>query len=366
MRRGPVARARRGTYDRPPMTASSTHSWRLPREAMWFFFVAPPVLALLFDPHCATTVDNVLRAWLSLTFFTIATGVAVHVLFERVASATRAWPFAARVLAHAVSTVAVVTASTFLLHPVVRFVYPEIGDDLLGMIWRGIIVSFGYLALARFVGHLQDQAVAQRTALLEARLAALTAQMQPHFLFNSLNVCAGLVHSSPDAAEATLDKLSAFLRYAIESSERRVVPLGEELEAIEAYLAIQKERFGERLHHEVLAPRAGEDTPMLPPMVLQPLVENVLHHGLDADVGGVVRIACRREDDRYVIAVENDGAGARGASKGTGTGQRNVRERLRLVFGEAADLVCGPRSEGGYRSVITLPLSGPRPVAGAV
>jgi hypothetical protein len=338
-------------------------AWRLPREAMWFFVVAPPVLALLFDPHCASTIDNVVRAWLALTLFTAATGVVVHLAFERVAAHTARVPTVARVLLHGLSTAAVVAAMTLLLHGAVRLVYPEVGDDTAGMIWRGVIVAFAYLSLARFVGHLQEQAVAERTrahaereAALEARLAALTAQMQPHFLFNSLNVCAGLVRDDPDVAEATLDRLSAFLRYAIESGERRLVSLDEELDAVSAYLAIQHERFGERLRHEVVGLAPGERAPMLPPMLLQPLVENALQHGLDPERGGRVRIACRCAEGKVVIAVEDSGRDAPShGHRGTGTGQRNVRERLRLLFGDSARLACGPLPEGGYRSEVVLP-----------
>lgn len=336
---------------------------------MWFFVCAPPVLALLFDPHCASTLDNVGRAWLALTLFTLVTGVVVHVTFERVAERTAAWPLFARLLAHASSTALLVTAMTYLLHGAVRLLYPEVGDDAPGMVWRGILVSYGYLAIARFIGHLQERAVEERTralaereGALEARLVALTAQLQPHFLFNSLNVCAGLVHTRPDAAEAMLDELAALLRYAVENGERRLVPLAAELDAAKAYLAIQRERFGDRLRHEVLVGEELAAAPELPPMSLQPLVENAVQHGLDAEEGGLVRITCRREGERFLVSVENSGReGQARGTHGTGIGQRNVRDRLRLVYGETASLVCEPLAEGGYRSLLSLPVPESRP-----
>lgn len=347
------------------MTDDRGRAWALPPEARWFFLWAPPILALLFDPHCASTADNVGRAWLSLTLFTVVVGLAVHRLFEVVAHPTRGLSAPARIVVHAASTTGLVAALTWVLHPAVVLLYPEVGDDVPGMIWRGVIISFLYLALARFIGHLQERAVAEQTrahaereAALEARLAALTAQLQPHFLFNALNVCAGLVVSAPDAAEAMLDRLAAFLRYAVESSQRRLVPLAEELDATRAYLAIQGERFGARLRHEVVGPIDGA-LPSVPPMLLQPLVENAVKYGLDQEDGGLVRIACRREPGRFVIEVEDGGRAQRAdVLVGTGTGQRSVRERLRLVYGETAALVCGPRAEGGYRSQIILPLEG--------
>lgn len=338
--------------------------WRLPREAMWFFVCAPPVLALLFDPNCARTVDNVGRAWLALTLFTLVTGVTVHLVFEQVAKRTTAWPLAARYLVHAVSTAAVVVALSYLLHGAVRAVYPAVDDDPPAMAWRGVLVSYGYLAIARFIALLQeraaeerDRAHVERAAALEARLLALTAQLQPHFLFNSLNVCAGLVHTSPETAETMLDELAALLRYAVESGERRVVPLSAELGATRAYLAIQAGRFGERLRHEVIGPEPDGFAPLLPPMSLQPLVENAVQHGLADEEGGVVRVTCSREGARYLIAVEDTGrASPPSDASSTGIGQRNVRDRLRLVYGDDATLTCGPLPGRGYRSLISIPV----------
>ena len=267
-----------------------------------------------------------------------------------------------RVLAHALSTAALVTMITYALHGAVRWLYPEVGNDIPGMVWRGILVAYGYLAIARFIGHLQARAVAEQTrahaernAALEARLLALTAQLQPHFLFNSLNVCAGLVHTAPDAAETMLDELAALLRYAVENGEKRVVPLASELACARAYLAIQSGRFGTRLRHEILPPTDDEPGPELPPMTLQPLLENAVQHGLDSEEGGLVRVTCRREGARYFIEVQNSGSETMAkASRSTGIGQRNVHERLRLVYGDAAALVCTPVAGGGYRAAISI------------
>lgn len=342
--------------------------WRLPRQAMWFFVCAPPVLARLFDPHCASTIDNVVRSWLTLTLFTVITGVGVHLVFERVAERTQAWPTFARLAGHGLTTAAFVTAITYLLHGPIRLLYPEVGDDVPGMIWRGVLVSYGYLAGARFIQHLVERAAeerslahAERAAALEARLVSLTAQLQPHFLFNSLNVCAGLVPTRPEVAETMLDELASLLRYAVENSERRLVPLAGELDAAKAYLAVQSGRFGERLQHDVITSVDLGTAPWLPPMSLQPLVENAVQHGLDSEAGGHVRITLRREGVEFLIAIENSGghAGPRRSTSGTGIGQRNVRDRLRLAYGEAAELVCGPVDGGGYRSLIRLPLEVP-------
>jgi len=353
-----------GSYSIDAMSGPKSQR-RLPREAMWFFVFAPPLLAFLFDPHCVLSFDNMVRAWLALTLYTLVTGFAVHEGFEWLAPRIDGLPLALRLVAHATATCVIVAVGTFAQYRIIGFIYPEIGEDLAGVIWRGTLVSVVYLAVAAFIGGLQRQAVAERmqahlekTAALEARLQMLQAQMQPHFLFNSLNVCAGLVHTAPDAAEATIDKLSAFLRYTLESSERRLVPLADELRAVGAYLDIQQERFGDRLRHEIIAPTPEDPAPVLPPMLLQPLVENAIVHGLSAESGGLVRIECQRIGERFEISITDSGGSAAPARAGTGHGQRNVRERLRLVFDDAAELRCGVAAGGGYVSRVSLPLKG--------
>ncbi len=154
---------------------------------MWFFVTAPPVLAFLFDPHCAMNVSNVLRALSAITLYTCITGFAVHQAFELVARRFATWHIAARLVAHAVVNVSVVTLATFAQLWYLLLIYPEMGNDAWGVLWRGLLVSFVYLGLASFVGRLQRTAVQhsmqanlERTAALEARLAMLQAQMQPH------------------------------------------------------------------------------------------------------------------------------------------------------------------------------------------
>jgi two-component sensor histidine kinase len=336
---------------------------------MWFFVVAPPGLAMLFDPSCVMDPAHVVRALGTITTYTVLTGLGVHYSFEWLAARMRGMSVALRLPAHALLCALVVSAATLVQLPAIFLVYPEASDRGVDILWRGIIVSFVYLAIASFIAHLQRQAVRERlraheerTAALEARLAVLQAQMQPHFLFNSLNVCAGLVHDAPDAAEATLDRLAGFLRYALESTEKKLVPLHEELDAVRSYLEVQKARFGERLRFEVEVEPSAKSR-AVPPMLLQPLVENALLHGLRGRTsGGLVRIAARLEQGLLRVAVEDDGVGP-GASthRGTGTGERNVRERLAIVYGERARFETGRSEElGGYACVLVLPAEDPR------
>lgn len=347
---------------------AATTERALPREAMWFFVVAPPGLAALFDPSCLMEPGHVLRAWITITAYTVLTGVAVHFSFEWLAARMKDTPLALRIPAHGLLCAIVVALVTLPQLPAVMLVYPEATGKGLDILQRGVLVSFVYLAMASFIAQLQRQAVrervrahAERTAALEARLAVLQAQMQPHFLFNSLNVCAGLVHEDPEAAEVTLDRLAGFLRYALESTERRFVTVDEELEAVRSYLEVQRQRFGDQLRYDVEVDEEARAR-RIPPMLLQPLVENAILHGLrEREEGGRVRVRARVEGDgALAIEVEDDGVGpGRSSHHGTGTGERNVRERLAIVYGDEATLTTGSSEQlGGYACALRLPARG--------
>lgn len=357
-----VPHARRASMSTAISTPALPPHRALPRQAMWFFVVSPPLLAFLFDPTCVKDPDHVVRALAAILAYTIIVGVGVHYGFEWLAAKMRGASGWLRLPAHGLLTTLIVAALTLPQLPLITWVYPEAASAGMTILWRGVLVSFVYLGLASFMGHLQREAVRERlvahrerTAALEARLAALQAQMQPHFLFNSLNTCAGLVHADPDVAEETLDRLAGFLRYALESTERRSVSLDDELDAVRSYLDVQRQRFGDRLRCSVESDAEGSWP--VPPMLLQPLVENAILHGLSKrEQGGRVDVRVTDEDGRLHIEVEDDGVGP-GCSthSGTGMGQRNVRERLELLYGGRATLRCGPGAGGGYLCAITLP-----------
>ena len=322
----------------------------LPPGARWFFVAAPPALAYLFDPDCAHEPGAMTRALVAIWVYSAVTGLAVHHGFEWMHRRSMPMLVWLRAPAQLVFITLVVVGVSLPLLPLVEVVYPEVSGAERSVVSRAVLVAFAYLAIASFVGHLQRQAVRERTAALEARLAALRAQMQPHFLFNSLNVCAGLVHPRPDLAEETLDHLAGFLRYTLESTEQRFVSLDEELEAIRSYLEIQQQRFGERLRFRV---ESMAERWSVPPMVLQPLVENAVLHGV-RESGGYVSVIASVVNARLELVVEDDGGGS-SSHRGSGVGQKNVRERLELIYGDRARMSVGPRVPGGYRCVLSLP-----------
>lgn len=222
--------------------------------------------------------------------------------------------------------------------------------------------------------------------LAKARLNTLKAQLQPHFLFNSLNAITALLRRDPRLAETTLVALSELLRLALSQSEKQEGALREELEFVRRYLEIQQTRFGEKLRVEQDIEPQTLDC-MVPTLVLQPLVENAIRHGIEpAEKTGVVRVSASHSEEKLVLTVEDDGVGftsastdsggpkdsaglqpgsptpARSAttslvlrSAGTGIGLANLRDRLRALYGARQKLELMPRPLGGVIVRVEIP-----------
>lgn len=191
--------------------------------------------------------------------------------------------------------------------------------------------------------------------LAVARLGLLHAQVEPHFLYNTLASAQLLARSDPPRADEMLGHLIQYLRRSLPRTEDELSTLGVELERALAYLEILKIRMGPRLAVQVDVPEHLRGTP-LPPMMLQTLVENAIKHGLEPRTGGgTVWIRARRGDDAVAVTVADDGDGFNARSSGTGIGLKNVRERLRLVFGGEAALAVVANFPAGVAATITVP-----------
>ncbi|MEZ5275441.1 MAG: histidine kinase [Opitutaceae bacterium] len=171
----------------------------------------------------------------------------------------------------------------------------------------------------------------------EAELATLRSQINPHFLFNSLNSVRALVRLDPEQARVAVTRLSSILRVALEVGKRRVIPLKEEMSVVTDYLALEAMRFEERLSVEVDV-ADGLDEARVPPMLIQTLVENAVKHGVEAQgESGVIRLRIWSEGKSLIVTVTNPGRLAR-ASRSTRVGLRNARDRLAILFGEEASI----------------------------
>lgn len=198
--------------------------------------------------------------------------------------------------------------------------------------------------------------------LTVAKLSLLHAQVEPHFLYNTLASAQLLVRSDPQRADQMLGHLIQYLRHSLPRTDDELSTLGAELERALAYLEILKIRMGTRLSVDVDVPENLRGTP-LPPMMLQTLVENAIKHGLEPRTGGgTVWIRARRNDGIVAVTVADDGDGFNTKTSGTGIGLKNVRQRLRLVYGDTAALSVVANFPAGVAATITVPDAAPAPV----
>jgi hypothetical protein len=203
----------------------------------------------------------------------------------------------------------------------------------------------------------------RRAAELEARLAhaklqALRMQINPHFLFNTLNAISTLVYVNPKAADEMIGDLSELLRHCLDDFEEQEIVLGRELQFINAYINIEKQRFGERL-------RLEQDVPddllnaLVPALILQPLVENAIRHGIEPQrTPGLIAIQVRREGDSLHLTVRDTGRGLverNPRSKRRGIGIPNTQSRLRELYGDRQQFAFGREEPHGCRVEIRLP-----------
>jgi Putative regulator of cell autolysis len=204
-----------------------------------------------------------------------------------------------------------------------------------------------------------EQATAQQNAtekeLSVARLNLLHAQIEPHFLYNTLANAQVLTRTDPARAEQMLGHLIQYLRSSLPSVDESMSTLGVELERTRAYLEILRIRMGARLNLQVDVPPALEQLP-LPSMALQTLVENAIKHGLEPKPGGgTIWVLGREFDDHVTLTVADDGLGFGGSTGGTGIGLKNLRERLRLACGPDAGLAIVSNFPSGVAATLTLP-----------
>ncbi|HYZ84771.1 MAG TPA: histidine kinase [Bryobacteraceae bacterium] len=206
----------------------------------------------------------------------------------------------------------------------------------------------------------EDKLESQQRLLNEARLAALTRQINPHFLFNALNSISTLIRIDPDQARTTLLKLSSILRRVMQKQEN-LTPLRNELQFVDDYMAIEMVRFGDKLTFDKELDPSSLDT-LVPSMVLQPLVENSIKHGLSRKLdGGMIRVRSRLQDGRLVLSVEDNGVGIPDAELAKlfeqGIGISNVNERLSVIYGNDYRMSIDSKLGQGTHTQIEIPAS---------
>lgn len=193
---------------------------------------------------------------------------------------------------------------------------------------------------------------------MQAQLQLLQAQIEPHMLFNTLANLQGLISFDPDRAQLLLDQLIQYLRATLSSSRADATTLGQEFSLMEAYLGLMSIRMGARLRYALDLPDSLRQL-KVPPMLLQPLVENAIQHGLEPKIdGGYIKVEASSDGAQLTLSVQDDGLGLDhpGQSKGTHLGVANIRERLQAMHGATASLSLSSNTTGGATARLTLPL----------
>ena len=225
---------------------------------------------------------------------------------------------------------------------------------------RYSLISLAYQAFVyhKLVRERDREAARLQLDLAEAKLAALEGRLRPHFLFNTLNAIAALIRDAPSAAEAMIGQLSDLLRASLKADPLREVSLADELALVEQYLAIEHARFQERLTSELVATdeaRLG----YVPHLILQPIVENAVRHGIaPRETGGRIWVKAEQAGDRLVVVVEDDGVGIGNAPRGlagSGVGLGSVKSRLAHLYGSDQSLHIGTLYPTGTRVRIEIP-----------
>jgi len=254
-----------------------------------------------------------------------------------------------------------------LMIPSVRVGAPALMSSLalqLFVYWAILAVAVAMDYQRMYRGE-QIAAAALKTQLARAELGLLKMQLQPHFLFNTLNAISEQVHTDADAADRMITHLSELLRHTLGSAEAHEISLGEELALIERYLVIQRARFAGRLEATLDVDSAAIGS-LVPNLVLQPLVENSIRHGIAPRAsGGQVTITARRDQSRrrLVLEVHDDGIGLDAARSRPrpnddreGVGIANTTARLRQLYGEDWGFELSPAPHGGTVARVSLPL----------
>lgn len=236
----------------------------------------------------------------------------------------------------------------------------ELQSMLVGLVFGGIAAGFFWLRErnSKLEAEVRERELARLEAekqSLSAQLRLLQAQIEPHFLFNSLANVAALIDADPACAGRLLDALIRYLRSSLQRTRAEGGSLGDEVGLLTAYLDILKIRMGERLDYafEIPPELLGRD---FPPMLLQPLVENAIRHGLEPKLeGGFLRVDATAADGRLRIRVADDGIGIAEAP-GEGVGLSNIRARLAAIYGPTARLEVASKVGAGVTAMLDLPL----------
>lgn len=341
----------------------------LPIELLWCLGVAV-VLTLLVTPYLTRGGGFWLEAFLLNSIISICIGMSVMNSYRfLLPPLARRFPGAvANVVVHAAIAVFGTGLGVELAVRIIDAIGSMHANDLrrdafrIGIVVVAVILGYdmAYNRLRQRARRDELRAQEARKQALRAELKALQARTNPHFLFNSLNTAAGLIDEDPAAAEQVIERLAGLFRYSLRGSEVSWVRLSEEVAAVRSYLEVEAIRLGERLRSDIsVAPEVSEV--LVPPFLLQPLVENAVLHGIaPRKGGGRVSVEAKRGDAALLLSVADNGDGP-GSSPhaGTGTALVDLEKRLEMIYGTDATFVSTTGVDGGFTVALSLPLEAP-------
>ncbi len=355
----------------------------LSRGQAWgiLLLVYTAIFVLIFGYHYLDDLSRERPGTFGVRFLEESTGVySVFILLPLIFRAARFYLFARKgwlrlVGLHLVAAVAfsflhtsLMALSRWLISPLVgmgsydygimRFRYPmEFSNDLIG--YTVIILVYYFFEKLRIAQAQQLAAAELQTKLAEAQLENLRLQLQPHFLFNTLNTISSVMYEDVHAADAMLTQLSELLRLTLRTANSHEIPLAQELEITRLYLQIMQKRFEENLRVTYSVDETLESS-LVPQLILQPLVENSLRHGLaDGGAGIDISIVARRENGSLILQVADTGKGfgAQGgeAAMNRGVGLSNIRGRLEQLYGSEQEFAIADLPAGGAEVTLRVP-----------
>ncbi len=236
------------------------------------------------------------------------------------------------------------------------FVSGILGSFYILMCWSGLYFGIKYYLQLQ---EQTEQTLKATSAAHQAQLKMLRYQLNPHFLFNTLNAISTLIlDGANETANKAVSRLSDFLRYTLDNDPMSRVTLGSELSAIDLYLEIEKVRFGDRLIIEKSIEAKAQDA-LVPSLILQPLIENAIKYAITpSEEGGTLRISARVQHKTLVLQISDSGPGlgnGNNGQKSSGVGLKNTRERLQQLYGDSQAFTLAPNEPRGLRITINIP-----------
>jgi len=356
-------------HDRASSVTASERA-PIPRVLAWSALFLAPVILLAFEPEGVSHPwQHQLRSLLAVWLYSLCVVAQIHAVTELIAGWVDRTDHDGRrpiaMLAGVVLSLVVVGLFSIPVAPFLARVCPGIAGHEAALVVRGVLLGAVYGTVGAGLGHTLRAWLAARVAseraeraVTEARLAALTARTQPHFVANALNTIAEAVRSDPSKAETLIEDLGGLFSHALSGSARGEVSLVDELAAARSYLSVQAARFGDRLSFTVEGDALELET-NVPAMSILPLVENAVLHGLSR--GGHVRISlsARRAEGGVVIEVHDDGPGPEGTQHvGHGKGLLDLSQRLSLAYGDSRAGIELRRDDRQTVARLRLPLVG--------